>query len=90
MGRDSSCVPPTSVRSRSPSSRRRRARAGVARTTSLIVARTRNDGAWTSEDAEGDEMDACSFVFVRGRRGGARGDAWGGGARVDREEGERP
>ena len=24
-------------------------------------------------------MDACSFVFVRGRRGGARGDAWGGG-----------
>jgi len=25
-------------------------------------------------------MDACSFVFVRGRRGGARGDAWGGGA----------
>ena len=23
-------------------------------------------------------MDACSFVFVRGRRGGARGDAWGG------------
>ena len=31
-------------------------------------------------------MDACSFVFVRGRRGGARGDAWGG-ARVDRERG---
>jgi hypothetical protein len=23
-------------------------------------------------------MNACSFVFVRGRRGGARGDAWGG------------
>ena len=38
----------------------------------------------------GDAMNACSFVFVRGRRGGARGDAWGGGARVDREEGERP
>ena len=28
----------------------------------------------------GDAMNACSFVFVRGRRGGARGDAWGGGA----------
>ncbi len=90
MGRDSSRVPPH-VRPRALAVVLSATRgAGVARTTSLIVARTRNDGAWTSEDAEGDAMDACSFVFVRGRRGGARGDAWGGGARVDREEGERP